>query len=98
MCPQTAIVLVLIIPGIIHCVLILSIYFEVSHQVLFVADRSRVTLNFLQLLVAMRSSTAQPTAQVPESFIRENMNLIDIGRGVEIPYFKEALGVLLGER
>ncbi|CAM9771280.1 unnamed protein product, partial [Laminaria digitata] len=26
------------------------------------------------------------------------MNLIDIGRGVEIPYFKEALGVLLGER
>eukprot|EP00904_Undaria_pinnatifida_P006635 jgi/Undpi1/3100/HiC_scaffold_15.g06474.m1 len=37
-------------------------------------------------------------AEVPESFIRENMNLIDIGRGVEIPYFKEALGVLLGER
>lgn len=37
-------------------------------------------------------------AEVPESFIRESMNLIDIGRGVEIPYYKEALAVLLGER
>lgn len=36
-------------------------------------------------------------AEVPESFIRESMNLIDIGRGVEIPNIKEALGVLLGE-
>lgn len=36
--------------------------------------------------------------QVPESFIRESMNSIDIGRGVDIPYRQEALGVILGER
>lgn len=36
--------------------------------------------------------------QVPESFIRESMNRIDIGRGVDIPYQQEALGVILGER
>lgn len=36
--------------------------------------------------------------QVPESFIRERMNSIDIGRGVDIPYMEEALAVILGER
>lgn len=39
-----------------------------------------------------------PMLQVPENFIRESMNLIDIGQGVEIPCYKEALRVLLGER
>ncbi|CAB1106646.1 unnamed protein product [Ectocarpus sp. CCAP 1310/34] len=37
-------------------------------------------------------------AEVPLSFIRESMNSIDIGRGVDIPYRQEALGVILGER
>ncbi|CAM9315448.1 unnamed protein product [Scytosiphon promiscuus] len=37
-------------------------------------------------------------AEVPESFIRESMNRIDIGRGVDIAYQQEALGVILGER
>jgi len=36
--------------------------------------------------------------QIPETFIRERMNLIDIGRGVDIPYMEEATAVILGER
>ncbi|CAM9500247.1 unnamed protein product [Choristocarpus tenellus] len=36
--------------------------------------------------------------EVPVEFIRESLNLIDIGRGVNIPYYQSALSLLLGER
>lgn len=56
-----------------------------------------VVLVCLKLLLYCALGACRQQNQVPESFIRESMNLIDIGRGAEIPYYKEALGVLLGE-